>query len=65
MKYNPDEARQLKNYNEIPDTVKIEEDNEIAFDATVETGFGSDSGSDSDTNGPAVVDDSSNESDSN
>lgn len=61
MKYNPDEARQLKNYNEIPDTVKIEEDNEIAFDATVEP----DSGSDSETNGPAVVDDSSNESDSN
>ena len=35
MKYLPDEARALKNYGEIPDTVKIEEDNDIEFNSEV------------------------------
>ncbi|PAA48581.1 hypothetical protein BOX15_Mlig033687g3 [Macrostomum lignano] len=34
MKYNPDEVRNLKTYGEIPESVKIEEDADIAFDHT-------------------------------
>jgi len=36
LKYNPDEARNLKQYGEIPDTVTIEEENDIAFNANRE-----------------------------
>merc|ERR1719365_16170 len=33
MKYNSDEARRLKNLGEIPDTVHLDENNDIEFDA--------------------------------
>lgn len=36
MKYNADETRNLKNYGEIPDTVKIQADNDIEFMAQAE-----------------------------
>ncbi|KAA3673005.1 translation initiation factor 1A, partial [Paragonimus westermani] len=68
MKYQNDEARTLKSLGEIPDTVKLEENNDIQFDANAalleEDGEeGSASGSDDDEDESGSNDGDSDDSD--